>query len=321
LGIKFDASGTAQGYHVYRQNPGEIFFQGESVLIPASDMIHVYSEDRPGQIRGVPIMAPVILRLYDLDTFEQAELQKQEVASLFAGFRKKTPDVPGGGEGPDNQGAVRDRLEPGTIEVLDEGEDIVFSNPPQRSGYAEYVRQNLMAVAAGVGLTYEAVSGDYGRITFLNGRLGQLRFHRKIDQWQWFMLIPQLCRRVAEWFREGAAIAGQDMSSLAIGWQPPVKPMVDPEKEIRSTITQIRAGLKTQFEAIAEHGNDPVKFLDEYKAQIDAIDERKLVFVTDARKMSGAEQLQPSGGSGDREGEGRDPSEEENFREKYDSEE
>jgi lambda family phage portal protein len=299
LGVKFDDSGSPLGYWIFPRHPGEALTANTSFFVGVDDMIHVYSEDRPGQIRGIPLMAPVVLRLYDLNLFEQFELQKQEIAAAFAGFRKKeegyTPPTDDAGNVKKKMEPVNiDHIEPGAIEELEPNEDMVFSNPPQRSGYAEYVKQNLMAVAAGIGLTYESLSGDYGRVTFLNGRMGQLRFYRKIDQWQYMMLIPQFCRRVAAWFAEGAEMIGQGVP-VPRDWQPPIHQMVDPEKEIKATIEAVRAGMMTPFEAIRGHGNDPIRFLDDYKAALEAIDERGLVFSTDVRKVSGNGQAQNSG--------------------------
>ncbi len=323
LGIKFDANGKRLGYWVFKKHPGEAV-QNESFFVDAADMIHVFSEDRPGQIRGIPLMAPVILRMYNLDLFEDAELTKQEIASMYAAFEKdsdpsgRPPEADEGSKG--SKGgkkgdASTDDIQPGLIQRLGAGRDIVFSNPPQRSGYAEYVKQNLMAIAAGVGLTYENMSGDYGRITFLNGRMGQLRLFRKIDQWLWMMFIPQLCDGVAQWWQEGMAVVGRDMSRLVIKWQPPVKHMVDPAREIPAEREAVRMGIKTQFEVIREHGNDPMEFLRNRQREQEIMDKMGLVLTTDVRKVSGAGQLQATSPGNDDSQENEDEkseSEEEN---------
>ncbi len=300
LGIKFDDAGRRLGYWVFKKHPGESI-RNESFFVDAADMIHVYSEDRPGQIRGIPMMAPSILRMHNLDLFEDAELTKQEVAAMFAAFEKDA-DPYGARPSEDDDkknGGMIDDMQPGAIQRLPPGRDIVFSNPPQRSGYAEYVKQNLMAVAAGVGLTYENTTGDYGRVTFLNGRMGQLRFYRKIDQWLWMMIIPQFCDPAARWFREGAAIAGKDMSRYLIEWQPPVKQMVDPVTEANAEEKLVRMGAKTQYEVIRGQGQDPIRFLKQRQKEQKIMDEMGILFTTDVRKVSGAGQLQNTSGGGD----------------------
>lgn len=293
MGIKFDQNGAPLGYWVYKNHPSEAA-SNESFFVSTEEMIHVFVEERAGQIRGVPFLVPSALRLYDLDTFEQAELVKQEVSAMYSAFRKRTE--PGyGGTAPDNdetRGSVGNQLEPGLIETLDVGEDIVFANPPQRTGYGEYIKQNLLAIAAGVGLTYENASGDYGKVTFLNGRMGQLRFFRRIDQLQFLAFIPKFCDRVAEWFKEGAMIAGVDLSDTVIRWQTPTKQMVDPEREAKAAKEMVRSGSMTPFELIRGMGNDPLPFLDEYAVALEEIRKRKLVFTTDVERVSDAGQVQ-----------------------------
>lgn len=313
MGIKFDDNGARLGYWVYKRHPGESITEG-SIFVPAEEMIHLYWEGRPGQIRGVPIMAPSILRLNDLDGFEQGELIKQEIASYYAGFIKKKDGYGQGNSEQQGTGtrAGFNRLEPGAFEVLGPDEDIVFSNPPQRSGYPEFVKQNLLAATAPVGPTYEAVSGDFGRVTFLNGRMGQLRFHRRVDQWQWLMFIPKVCNRIAEWFRQGALVAGYDLSEWQDDWQPPVKQMVDPEKELNASEKAVRMGTKTQFELIRENGKDPIPFLDSYREAQGACDERGITLTTDVRKISDAGQTQNTGQQGTEEEEAEPDDSQEN---------
>ena len=296
LGIKFDEVGRRVGYWMYKRHPGEAG-TNESVLIDAADVIHVYSEDRPGQIRGVPLLSPAIMRLYDLDLFEQAELEKQKIASMYAAFIKRiegswgTPSAAADKLDASGKLAI-DHLEPGAIQTLEQGEDMVFSSPPPRAGYEDYVKQNLMAVAAGVGLTYEDLSGDYGRVTFLNGRMGKLRFFRKIEQWQYLMLIPQFCDAVARWFFEGAGLVGQSLEGTSIRWQPPIKQMVDPERETKALREGVRMGAVTPFEMIRGFGNDPEPFLNEYAESLKAIRDRQLTFSIDVEKVSDAGQSQ-----------------------------
>ena len=54
--------------------------------IPAESVLHVYKKDRPGQVRGVTWLAPVILKLRDLDEYEDAELVRKKIEACFAAF-------------------------------------------------------------------------------------------------------------------------------------------------------------------------------------------------------------------------------------------
>ncbi|MDD3182661.1 MAG: phage portal protein [Alphaproteobacteria bacterium] len=91
-GIEFDAIGRRVAYHFYRNHPGDstiVQNQGKIVRVPASEVLHIYRPQRPGQIRGVPWISPALVKLYLLDQYDDAELDRKKVAALFAGFITK----------------------------------------------------------------------------------------------------------------------------------------------------------------------------------------------------------------------------------------
>lgn len=67
-GIEFNKLGQREAYYLFREHPGEklLVSNGESVRIPASEMLHIYKPLRPGQIRGEPWLSRVLLKLYEL---------------------------------------------------------------------------------------------------------------------------------------------------------------------------------------------------------------------------------------------------------------
>jgi lambda family phage portal protein len=110
-GIEFDKIGRRVAYHFYRKHPGDTTDQsgkGEIVRVPASEILHLYRPQRPGQIRGVPWISPALVKLYLLDQYDDAELDRKKVAALFAGFiTKNAPEDNLLGEGaPDATGSA-----------------------------------------------------------------------------------------------------------------------------------------------------------------------------------------------------------------------
>ena len=104
----------------------------ETVRVPAEDVLHIYRPIDAGQIRGLPHVAPAMVRLFLLDQYDDAELDRKKTAAMFAGFITKTaPEDPMMGEAEaDLDGAAIASLEPGTMQVLLPGEDVKFSSPP-----------------------------------------------------------------------------------------------------------------------------------------------------------------------------------------------
>ena len=127
-GIEFNKQGQRVAYHLFKEHPGEKLI-GESVRIPASEILHIYRPLRPGQIRGEPWLSNVLLKLYELDQYDDAELVRKKTAAMFAGFiTKLDPEANIMGEGAtDAQGVALAGLEPGTMQLLEPGEDIKFS--------------------------------------------------------------------------------------------------------------------------------------------------------------------------------------------------
>ncbi len=86
-GIELDEADQVLACHVCRDQPGATFASySPPVRIPASDMLHVFDRLFPGQGRGLSWLAPVLLKLRDLDETSDALLMQQKVASLMTGY-------------------------------------------------------------------------------------------------------------------------------------------------------------------------------------------------------------------------------------------
>lgn len=289
-GIEYDAIGRRVAYLIYKSHPGATgrfygsFSSGYS-RVPASEVIHVFRPDRPGQERGVSWLAPVMIRLRELDIYEDAYLNRQKLANLFAAFIYT--DDPG--ETEDEFSDVSELI-PGSMYTMKPNRRIEFSNPPNADDYGPYSLANLRAVAAGLGITYESVTGDLSEVNFSSARMGWQEAGRNFDAWLWQMLIPQLCDGVSKWFIDFSGI--QDVTTE---WTPPPRMMVDPVREIPAIKDAIRIGLKTPSEAVREQGFDPELHFNEYSDDLKRLDSLGLVLDCDPRKVSGQGQAQSTG--------------------------
>ena len=283
-GIETDALGRRQACWLYREHPGDRTTSSiESLRVPASEIEHVFRIERPGQMRGYPWLAPVMLTLHDFDAFEDAYLLRQKLANCIMGFVR-------GPEGADPISEDEDgfpaRMEPGTLPQLPPGWDVTFSNPPPAAGYAEYVKSIQHRIAAGLGITYEALTGDLSDVNFSSGRMGWLEMHRNIDAWRWLMLIPSL-DRIATWFVEALKEVANDnmLKNAAWQWSPPRREMIDPTREIPAMRDAIRAGITTLSETIRQTGYNPAEVLAEHAEDNTLLDQLELVFDSDPRTI------------------------------------
>ena len=83
-GIEFNKNGKRVAYYLYKKHPSEEY--SESTRFPADEILHIYKPLRPGQIRGEPWLSNVLLKLHELDQYEDAELVRKKTAAMFAGF-------------------------------------------------------------------------------------------------------------------------------------------------------------------------------------------------------------------------------------------
>lgn len=264
-GIQYDALGRVEGYWLYPFHPGDAGYSGwaQSELRRWDQVAHGYRVDRPGQPRGVPWGAPAIIRLRDLDEFEDAQLVRQKLAACYTAF---VTDVEGDTSA---ASAIPETLEPGLIEALPPGRSVVFAEPPGVETYDEFLTHNLRAVAIAYGVTYESLVGDYSKVNFSSGRMGHLEYQRNIQSWRWNLLIPQVCDRVWRWFLEQAVLAGQlpaEALEVRAKWTPPRREMVDPMKELQAAQLAVRSGFASLAGAIREQGHDPDELLEEIAA-------------------------------------------------------
>jgi lambda family phage portal protein len=238
----------------------------DTARVPAEDMAHLFNPIAPGQLRGITWLAPVLLRVHELDQYEDAALVKAKVAALFTGFiRDPDGTVAGLNNGSAVNGVLQVGMEPGSLIPLPPGADIQFSDPADPGDYSAYTRNHIRAIASGLGLPYELVSGDLEGVTYSSIRAGLVEFRRRIEQLQHTVVVFQLCRPVWERFVRLAVLMGhlpaRDFDRdpapyLACDWLPPRFDWVDPLKDARAEIEQIEAGLKSRSQSIAERGYD-----------------------------------------------------------------
>ncbi len=175
-GIKFSKNWKKVAYYLYKEhNSDSCFSASSSVRLPTHEILHIFRPLRPGQIRGEPWLSNVLLKLHELDQYEDAELVRKKTAAMFAWFVTRIdPDSEMFGEKDTNdQGVAFAGLEPGTMQFLDPGEDVKFSSPADVGGtYEAFIKQQLRAISVGLGITYEQLTGDLSGVNYSSIRAG-----------------------------------------------------------------------------------------------------------------------------------------------------
>jgi len=279
-GIKIGERGQPLAYYVRETHPGDFLFhpqdkakrfriyKAKNERTGRKNILHLYPILRPGQTRGVPFFAPVLNYFKHLAQYLEAELVTARIAACFSLFIKsQDPEsalnaTPGGINDDDQK---INEIEPGLIEYLRPGEDVVSFNPSRPGvSFEPFTFQILRMIAASLNLPYELVAKDFTKSNYSNARAALLQAYRyfrcrqrwmdaKLNNPTWEMLIeeavlrgelraPGFFERKPEWLK---------VRWVADGWE-----WIDPLKEVKAAIEGKDANIINLSDIAASRGQD-----------------------------------------------------------------
>ena len=295
-GVEFNAIGQRVAYWLFKEHPGAstgltATGAGASVRINAADVLHVFHQERVGQIRAATWFAPVLLKMKDFDEYDDATLMKQKIAACLAVI---TSDVDGSAAA---LGTVEDTtvqpqidvLDPGMILNVPPGRTVTVVDPPRVAEFSDYSSVTLHAIAVGIGLTHEDFTGDYQNLPFSAARMSRIAHQARLDDWRWRTLVPQFCQPVWNWAMEAALIMGKarEPAPGAFWTVPPIQ-MIDPSAEGLASTRNVRGGLQSWSEMVRERGYDPDEVLAEIAADNAKFDKLGIILDSDPRMTTQA---------------------------------
>lgn len=297
-GVHFNDAGQRIGYWIFDRHPGDGKARSNSDFIDADKLWHLYEMKRPGQARGVPLLAPVILKLRDLNEYDDAALLAKKIQACFAGFitttngqvANKIVDQATGTENSTPNNTPLGRIEAGTLMGLAAGEDIKFSEPSV-SNDSDFLRAVLRAIAAGLDIPYELLTGDLSQVNYSSIRTGLISFRARIENLRAQIIIP-FCEALWAEFAKAAILSSKVKVPEEMEWTTPPFYSVDPLKETLAMLYAVRAGFISLPDAIAQGGNDPNEQAKEIASFNTVLDELKIVLDSDPRKANKAGALQ-----------------------------
>lgn len=313
MGIEFDKIGRRVAYHFWRVHPDDfnlVIPTQTRTRVDARDVIHVVAARQGGQIRGVSKFARAVVKLFMLDAYDDAELDRKRTAALFTAFITKVGDEsPINNSDPKAEPDAPVQMEPGASVELLAGEDVKIAQPAESgASYEPFQYRTLLQVSAALNIPYAYLTGDTTKGNFSNVRTEVISFRRRVSQHQKLVLIPQLCDGVQRWFDEATSQPDRedDVDYLA-----PRMDWVDPIKDVKADLIAVRAGFKTMSQVIGENGDDIDETFDQIKRENQEADEKGLILDSDPRRTSAAgmsNAMPPGSGFPDPDDEVLDPS-------------
>lgn len=268
-GIEYDAAGRRVAFWLYGAHPGDVaswrLRSMESTRVPAEEIAYLFDKLRPGQDRGMPVLAPAVMTLQDLRSYFQAELVRKRIGACMVGVITTTDEAGAMiGTKPAQKptyGPQTQKMEPGMFTRLLPSEDIKFNTPPADGSIDQMATQYLRETAAAGGVMYEHATGDFSHVNYSSWRAGHHGFRRRMERKQWGIAVHKGCAPITARFTEAANAAA--MLPALPGWRhtPPGFISVDPYKDAQADLANLRMGKVTPSQLVEERGYDYAEFL------------------------------------------------------------
>lgn len=281
-GVEVDQGGAIVAYHIANTYPYETTAEKtEFVRVPAygaetglPNVLHVMDSERPGQYRGVPYLAQVIEPLLQMRRYTEAEIMAALVQSFFTAFVK----TDNGAENPFNEVPQPEydkdpnayEMGPGTINMLEPGEDVTFGSPTHpQTGFDAFIRSLCEQIGAALEIPADLLLKSFN--SSYSASRGALLEAWKAFRMRRTWLTNDFCRPVYEvWMTEAVALGRiqapgfftdplMRQAYLGSEWIGPSQGQLDPTKEVDAAVTAIENGLSTrEAEAIKLNGSEYV---------------------------------------------------------------
>lgn len=292
-GIELDRSGRRVAYHLLTQHPGE-GGTSETVRVEASDIIHLFRPTRSKQLRGETWFTTVLVALWEMERYDDAERLRKILAASLTGFITST-SVADDSVIPVDQDSLESQIadagiEPGTFTRLEPNESVTIAGAADVGPmYETYIKVQLRAIARGIGVTYHQLCGDPSDANFSSMRADKLEVQRRMEAFQHSIFVYQWLRRVwNKWLNVGymqwvAGLPGgleipdypkRRAEYELVDWQFPGWPWVDPLKDVTAAILEKQHGLNSRRRILAGKGNDVEEIDEENRQDMDR--ERRL---------------------------------------------
>jgi capsid protein len=245
----------------------------EWVGLPARDsrgrpmILHIFPSTQPGQLRGVPMFAPVLTYFKNMADYLDAEVVAAKVAACLSVFiTRNNPHVPVFPTTTEpGTGRKLDRLEPGMIPYLEIGEDIKLVDF-KRGGetFNQFLQGVLRIIGNQLDLPYEILLKDFSQTNYSSARAALLEAWRHFQFWRaWF--ARKFCQPIWELVLEEAWLRGlipvedfyeQQAEYCRAVWIGPGRGWVDPVKEVVAAKLEEDYGYATLADQCAAQGRD-----------------------------------------------------------------
>jgi len=278
-GVEVGDYGEPVAFYFAERHPGDMLTPGLRLVqaqkwtrVPAFGeetgrplVLHLMEMERPGQRRGVPLLAPVIEKLKQLSRYAEAEIAAAVVSALFTlAITTENPQNPLG-QVPDDANSVKDPDDKGDPIELGNG-NIIGLAPGEKAEaigvtrpnpvFGDFFRAVCQQIGAGLGVPYEILLKQFDA-SYSASRAALLEFWKAVNVGRAWM-ITGFCQPIYEQWIEEAVLRGyidapgflddplKRAAWCGAEWIGPTQGQLNPTLEVEAAKLRIEAGLSSR---------------------------------------------------------------------------
>lgn len=293
MGVEIDTYGRPVAYHFLTTHPGDLTWYSYQSnrryrRVAADRVIHLFKRTRPGQTRGEPPAAAMVLGVKMLDGYREAETMSRRLrAALMGFFENQMPEARGISELADDvddpekedDEPFEMQMEPGRLKQLPRGVTFKeFSPGGSTTDYAEYESQVKKDIAMGLGISTMSHGMEVEGVSYSSGRTVITEDRDFYKSMQGFFIRGLMRRMFAKWMASHSVYSNlpaflpsqvdrvfQSHIFRARGWD-----WVDPTKDVTANIDALRTKQTSLARVAAQRGIDRDELLMEIKEDAEA---------------------------------------------------
>lgn len=264
-GVEMTSYGKPIAYHLRKYKPNGLD-DIESERIDAMRVDFLWNKYRPTQFREMSNLAQSVVRIDDLNDYNEAIAFQQKTAACTSAFieTENYTTTPGRIVN-NNDGTKLTDLQAGTIKYLKPGEKFKPFIPTGQAAEAEsYIITLLRMICAGQGLSLESGTRNVERVNYSSARQNMLADQQTYKALREFF-IEHFLRKMYVRFVESCYFKGLlnetsykfgDADFYKVRWLTEGLPWIDPLKEAEANNVLLSNGGLSFQKYCADHGTD-----------------------------------------------------------------
>ena len=241
------------------------------ITVPAEEIIHTFIRDEPGQWLGIPILAPVLLTLYELDDLITATVSKQKAAQSVAVLIEQTAGaisllpigkVEDTGTTEIPKLHLKTNAEESQVLYLNKGETAkMFQGTDIGANFGTLIETELRKVASVADALYHQLTGNTAGLNYSSLIGMAIQSRNRLEYLHNFIFIPLREKPIADAFKALAVVYNSKCSSAVPYFQLPRWRGMDDLKDNQADLLALQNGMDTYTNVLAERNLSPEEII------------------------------------------------------------